>query len=56
MTYTGDLTSGVEGNWMIDDTKTPVINRAVTDWHTDFWVEVAAQGWAARWPCFRWSW
>jgi hypothetical protein len=46
MTYTGDLTSGVEGSWMIDDSKTPVINRAVTDWHTDFWVQVAAQGWA----------
>lgn len=47
MTYTGDLISGAEGNWMIDDTKTPVINRAVTDWHTDFWAQVAAQGWSA---------
>ena len=44
---TGSLSGGVEGNWMIDDTVTPVINRAVTDWHADFWAQVKAQGWTA---------
>lgn len=40
----GSLTGGTEGSWVIDDTVTPVINRAVTDWHTDFWAQVAAAG------------
>ena len=52
MSYSGSLTGGTEGNWMIDDTVTPVINRAVTDWHTDFWVQVAAQGWAGAVAAF----
>lgn len=47
MTVTGDLVSGVEGTWQINDAVTPVLNRAVRDWHTDFWQQVAAQGWSA---------
>ena len=47
MSYSGSLTGGAEGSWEINDAITPVLNRAVTDWHTDFWVQVAAQGWSA---------
>jgi hypothetical protein len=47
VTYSGSLSGGTEGTWMIDDTVTPVINRAVTDWHADLWAEVHAKGWSA---------
>jgi hypothetical protein len=44
----GSLNSGgVEGDWVIDETVSPVLNRAATDWHADFWREVHARGWSA---------
>jgi hypothetical protein len=47
VTATGSLFEGVEGTWQIDDTVTPVLNRAARDWHTAFFAQVAAQGWTA---------
>ena len=44
---TGSLSGGVEGVWQINDTITPVLNRAATDWHADFFAQVFVQGWAA---------
>ena len=44
MTSAGSLSGGVEGTWQINDAATPVLNRAVTDWHMDFWAQVAVAG------------
>lgn len=45
LTLSGDLgTAGTPATWVIDDTVTPVINRAVRDWHTDWFAELAAAG------------
>jgi hypothetical protein len=44
MATSGSLSGGTEGAWVINDAVTPVINRAATDWHTDFWAQVAAAG------------
>jgi hypothetical protein len=33
----------VAGNWVIDDTVTPPINRATRDWHADFYALAAAR-------------
>ena len=43
----GSLAGGVEGTWQIDDSVTPTINRAATDWHKDYFAEIAAKGWTA---------
>jgi hypothetical protein len=47
MAVSGDVRAGDLGEWVIDDSITPVINRAVTDWHADFWNEVHAKNWQA---------
>jgi hypothetical protein len=44
MTESGSLDGGVEGTWQIDASKTPVLNRAATDWHLDFWKEIHSLG------------
>ena len=36
--------AGVYPTWMIDDTVTPPINRAVRDWHADFYTQCATRG------------
>ncbi len=33
----------VAGNWVIDDTVTPPVNRATRDWHADFYTLAAAR-------------
>ncbi|MGH7428743.1 MAG: non-contractile tail sheath protein, partial [Candidatus Methylomirabilaceae bacterium] len=35
---------GIVGNWVIDDTITPVLNRAARDWHRDYFAELVARG------------
>lgn len=40
----GSLTGGLMGEWVIDDTVTPVLNRAARDWHADYFAELAAHG------------
>ncbi len=35
---------GVAAQWVIDDTQASPINRAVSDWHTDFYAQCAASG------------
>jgi hypothetical protein len=37
--FTGSLQGGTEGDWVIDPSITPVLNRAATDWHADFFGE-----------------
>ncbi|MGC8884832.1 MAG: non-contractile tail sheath protein [Bryobacteraceae bacterium] len=44
VTVSGSLTGGVMGDWVIDDTATPVLNRAARDWHADYFAELAAHG------------
>ena len=34
---------GVAGNWIIDDTISPPINRAARDWHADLYAQCAAR-------------
>ncbi len=41
---TGDLNAGDEGAWIIDDSVTPALNRAATDWHSDLFTEAASRG------------
>ena len=36
--------AGVYPEWLVDDTATPPINRAVRDWHADFYAQCAAAG------------
>jgi hypothetical protein len=36
--------AGVSPNWIVDDTVSPPINRAVRDWHADFYAQSAAAG------------
>jgi hypothetical protein len=36
--------AGVYPEWVVDDTVTPPINRAVRDWHADFYSQCAAAG------------
>ena len=36
--------AGVSPNWIVDDTVSPPINRAVRDWHADFYAQCAAAG------------
>ena len=40
----GDLNTGDQGQWVIDDSVTPAMNRAATDWHADLFSEAAANG------------
>ena len=47
ITESGDLSLGTEGTWEIDAAATPVINKAATDWHADYFAEVDAKGWTA---------
>lgn len=35
---------GVAPEWVIDDSATPAINQAVSDWHADFYAQCAAAG------------
>ena len=35
---------GVYPEWVIDDSATPPVNRAVRDWHADFYAQCAAAG------------
>lgn len=45
VTFTGSLaTAGTAATWAIDDTVTPVVNRAVRDWHTDWFASLAGAG------------
>ncbi|MGA3025874.1 MAG: hypothetical protein ABSF98_13985 [Bryobacteraceae bacterium] len=40
----GDLNTGDQGQWVIDDSITPALNRAATDWHADLFSQAAAKG------------
>ncbi|HVW08619.1 MAG TPA: hypothetical protein VHC90_08555, partial [Bryobacteraceae bacterium] len=46
-TGTANVTSGpvagVPGTWAIDDTVAPPLNRAIRDWHTDFYAQCASR-------------
>jgi hypothetical protein len=44
VTVEGSLTGGVVGEWVIDDSVTPVLNRAARDWHADYFAELSARG------------
>lgn len=44
MEVSGSLSGGVMGEWVVDDTVTPVLNRAARDWHADYFAELAAHG------------
>jgi hypothetical protein len=44
VTVEGSLAGGVVGEWVIDDSVTPVLNRAARDWHADYFAELAAHG------------
>jgi hypothetical protein len=37
--FTGSLQGGTEGDWVIDPSITPVLNRSATDWHADLFGE-----------------
>jgi hypothetical protein len=37
--FTGSLQGGTEGDWVIDPSITPVLNRAATDWHANLFAE-----------------
>jgi hypothetical protein len=42
-TVTGDLQGGTYGGqWVIDPTQSPVLNRAFRDWNTDFFALLKA--------------
>lgn len=45
ITETGNLDPGSEGVWEIDETVTPYLNKGATEWHKDFFAEVAAKSW-----------
>ncbi|HEU5022104.1 MAG TPA: hypothetical protein VFT60_09430, partial [Bryobacteraceae bacterium] len=36
-------TAGAPGTWVIDDSVTPPLNRAIRDWHADYYAECAAR-------------
>jgi hypothetical protein len=40
----GDLDTGDQGQWVIDASVTPALNRAATDWHADLFGQAAANG------------
>ena len=42
VSVSGSLTGGVMGNWVIDDTVSPVLNRAARDWHLNYFAELVA--------------
>lgn len=43
--------TGVSPNWVVDDNVSPPINRAVRDWHGDFYAQCAAAGLAVVTAC-----
>ena len=43
MTITGSPTTGVDGTWVIDDTVSPPLNRAIRDWHADYYTQCASR-------------
>jgi hypothetical protein len=42
-TITSGPTAGVTGTWVIDDSVTPPLNRAIRDWHADYYAQCAAR-------------
>ena len=36
--------AGVYPTWTVDDAATPILNRATSDWHADFFAQCAARG------------
>lgn len=40
----GSLAKGSEGIWEIDDTSTPLLNRAASKWHSDFFSHLSGRG------------
>ena len=46
VSVSGSLQNGVMGEWVIDDTAVPVLNRAARDWHADYFAELVANGMA----------
>ena len=45
VSVSGALGQGTEGTWTVDDTVSPPLNRAATDWHAELFAGVAAKGW-----------
>jgi hypothetical protein len=43
--------AGIAPEWLVDDTVSPPINRAVRDWHADFYSQCAAAGLAVVTSC-----
>ncbi|HXE62784.1 MAG TPA: hypothetical protein VN519_04555 [Bryobacteraceae bacterium] len=42
-TITSGPTAGVAGTWVIDDTATSPLNRAIRDWHADYYAQCATR-------------
>lgn len=40
----GALNGGVEGNWVVDPSQSPALNRGARDWHANLFAECAARG------------
>ena len=38
VSYTGSLTGGQPGTWIVDPEQTPALNRGARDWHTGFFA------------------
>ncbi len=43
LTYTGALDNGVAGEWQVDPTQSPALNRGAQDWHRDLYAECQAR-------------
>lgn len=43
LTYTGALNNGVPGEWEVDPTQLPALNRGARDWHLDLYRECQAR-------------
>jgi hypothetical protein len=43
--------AGIVPQWIVDDTVSPPINNAVSDWHADFYAQCAAAGLAVVTSC-----
>jgi hypothetical protein len=43
VSFTGTLTGGQPGRWVVDPEQTPVLNRGARDWHADFFANCHAR-------------
>jgi len=43
VTFIGSLQGGQPGQWVVDPTQSPALNRGARDWHRDFFLQCAAR-------------